>query len=546
MKRISTFILTFLFIWNIQGQQITNTTRQIISSKAAKGELMEYYINKETKQIELIYKTKETKKKMVLETYYFNQSDLSFIKSTEEEVIKEKVKWRRKKVKGGEEIKLLKVIPNIMNGQIKLSKGYISYAYAGRALLSEFHEEMKVKPKGEDGDRLVYLHHRTEQAKLTGYGTAKGDITLGIGNVMLLAMENLEPNYASITAMVYDAHTLDRKITNKIELGYSYMPIAVRDLPNGNMGVVLRSMSLKDIPKPEYSKKLMAKFQLAPNYHLKYIEINTKCEVVYNKEIAVPEPESGYYINASISPSEDAEHVTIMALVNPFKIKGPPLGRVLPQFGVAQNRNIDLHKANKVWIIALHKGEVKYAREYSIPEILSNAVNPKAEKAYLPKSDEKSAQKYFYHGSNVIPVSILVKDNKTLLYLIKGNNLTQVMQLNDKGDIEKNYFISCDKKRIIGQDMQYHISSKGEVFIFSYDQPAPKDGSSTELAKAKENLKGYIMKIDLVNNSISSPIDLTPNANLDIYDGLFQESIDSWLSLGRGKKKEIVLSRILL
>ena len=545
-KQLLLILFSFCFI-GLHAQKMEHSTRKVISSKAAKGSLFEYYINEETQEIELVYKIKETKKKVVLETYYFKRSDLSFIRSKEDEIAKEKLVRRKRKIKEGEQISLLRVIPNVVTGQIKMAKGYLTYRYVGRGVFQTFHETKKVKPKGMDGDRMIYLHHRTQQPRMAYWGgLGTGHISMGVGNVMLLAIENKTPLYGEVQAMVYDAHTLTRKYSKSIDLGYSFVPVAARDLPNGNMGVLFKSINEKDYPKGGYNKKSLEHYKVAPTFTLKYLELNTKCEVVHDTEIKVPEPESGYTLNLSMAVSEDAQTVTIMGLVNPMTVKGPPYHKIFPLYVNQQPKPIDLNKPQKTWVIKLQQGQVKFINEFSPEKLLEGAQQPAGEDELGLNPDSKGVKKLLAPGANYRPVSSKDINGKTLLYSLKGNNLIHVLILNESGQIDGNYFFNYGKKRIISADMNYHFNSNGELFLFYYEQPKPKDGTPEEQNKAKSKWTGNVVKVDLTTNQLGPPLNLSPDASLDLYDWFFWENTDSVLTLGRGKKKEIVLSRINL
>ena len=265
-----------------------------------------------------------------METYVFKLSDLSFISSKEEELQKEKVKYKRSFFGTVEPTKLLKVTPNFMTGNIVLKRGYISYGYAGRAVITSFvSDDRGVKIRTQGGDKFIYLDHQTETQDLTGgilvvdqNGRDGGKISaagtfgwgytsIGEGNVSIIGMEKTKPYYSKYAFTIYDAKTRTEKLYNTIDLQYSYSPISAKYLPNGNIGIVFWPIQSDLLPK---TKGASEKFNCDPDKNFKYIEINTVGEKVTDVNFKLDMGKKGGLYNFDIIPSYNKKELVLYHL----------------------------------------------------------------------------------------------------------------------------------------------------------------------------------------------------------------------------------------
>lgn len=523
------------------AQIIESTSKQVISSKANKGGLYHYEIDTKSNELRLTYLLKKKKDYSLTESYLFDLNELKFKSSTEQEEDLEKLKPAR-----GSSV--LRVFPAV-SGQIKLQLGYISYSHGVGATgtpytLQKFIKEKEVKPKGEDGDRMLYVMHQSfesDNERIEFYGN---EYNLNIGDIQILGVANTEPLYTKYEVMVYDAKNLNTKNRNAIDLPYSYKAICGRVLQNGNMAVVLKPFTLKDIPNPGASKGIIEKYKLAPNFNYRYIEINPKGEVIHNTEFTMKEPESGWTINMDIVSSADG--VIITGAMAPLKIKGPPLKKIFGPHSVISEgpRSIVTPKATHYFVSKLVNGTEVYHRDYEWDDLISKMVSNEWSASKVPTSMKKYL-KYDWFA----PVGMIHSKGKDVIVFQKNNSHQHLLQLNAKtGELEANYLLSPEKKMVLSNASgpRELFNSSGELFFLTYQQVEEKDENQEKQQKALGTLKVFITKIDLEKNELGTPIDISPEGNLNPEQGIFILDEDNFITLAFGRKKEIVLSKIKL
>lgn len=534
-KKIFTLLTVAAFTSTVFAQKVENSVSQIISSKAAKGSLYDY--NDEGAQIQLTYLLKDSKKGKLVETYNFNKSTLAFEGSKEELVTDEKRFAQKTGSTRGS--KLLRVYPNLL-GKPKLKLGYIEYSYVNRARIEKFIVTDELTPKGDAGEKMFYVHHRTEEAKNNQAVVLGQNRLLNIGDVQLIAAEKKEPLFTHYTSMIISAEDLSYRSIEKIQLEYSYQSICGDNLPNGNVAVVLRSFTMNHFPKPNASKGVQAKYKLAKEYHLKYLEFDPSGKVVQNVNIPMEQPASGYTIVLDIVPGDDGS-VAVIGTTRPLKLLANALARMGgPAAVYDEEKNIYYPKVDHLFLAKMQDNQLVFAKTHPINAYLQNGIP--APGSEVPK-DIKSMKQV----SHALPQNMQVIGDKNLIVLKDGWFRQHIIQVNNQGEIEANYFFDPTKGNMLNASMEFYTNESGKRYAFFYEQPKIKiDSPSEEWAKAAEKRTGSLYAIDPVTKTIGPKVDLTPEASLDVHDPFFFEDANTFVTLGQGRKKEIVLSRIKL
>ncbi len=532
----------------VHTQELTHSVKHEISKNANKGELYDYFINNEKKQIEMVYLIKETKKTMILDTYLFNLDNLEFISSKEEEIEKEKV--RREKVKWGdtEPTKLLKLFPNFINGNLVLKRGYISYGYTGRAVISSFvSDDRGTKVQTQAGDKFIYLTHKTESQDLNGKVTVidggesanvnaagtfgLGYMSIGEGNVSIVGMEKTKPYYSKYAYTIYDAKTRTEKLYNSIDLGYSYSPISVKYLDNGDVGIVFWPIQKDLLPKTKGAKE---KFNCDPDKNFKYIQINTEGEKVTDVNFKMEMGPKGGLYSLDIIPTDKEGEIVLMGITRPNNYGA---GTAMSPKYIAPTFNpeggIGVYKAEKFVVIKIVDKEIVLNKETTIENAMSNTQSTEGTKKPKPLSII----------SGFRTTSAINDDNGNIL--VNGiAGMHEVIQIDKDGDVT----VYIDQPEHEWAQMNGLIkNSSGNIFWINFDVPEfdPKSADDTQKAYAKRT--GVISKLDTKSGKIENTVSLTPDGiALDQVQPVKMISENELLILGQGKKKEISLSKISL
>lgn len=542
MKHAKYFIFSFLFIvQGALGQTVEKTVSKVISSKAAKGSLYYYHMNEDAGHLELTYLIKEKGKSIDIETYSFDKETLDFVESKVEKVDKSDARFKRNEGPKGDRI--LRIFPSPISGQIKLQTGYFQYSYVNRAVIKKFIKKDQVKPKGDDGEKLVYVHQRTEEADQNRVKLWSESHRLNVGDVQLFAIQAEEPSYTKFMSLVYDAKTLDRKYGQNINLPYSYMPICADNLPNGHIAIVLKPVVKKDFPKWEHSQKIVAKFKIAPNYKYRYLQLNTKGEVVYNMEFDMKEPESGWTLGMDIVPGEKDGEVMVVGTMKSLKLLGPPLAKIFggrPMYPEVKNIGINVVPEH-FFAVKIVKGKQVFSKDFPAEQIIGNVQIASGSSTQKPESMKK-----YFRYVGLMAHNFKTVNGKTLLFTQRSNTHTHIMQFDESGNYETNYLLSPDKKLALSAPTAMMTNSSGKPFLIFYQQPTEKDPNSDKQQAALMQRTAYIMPLNVDDKTIGKMTSICPNASIDPYDGMIPENKDQFMTLANGRKKEIVLSRVLL
>lgn len=542
MKKLTVSIVllaSVMFTTNVaSAQEVTNNITHQISKKADKGELYDYYVNKEKGQIELAYKLKETPKKLLMETYIFKLSDLSFVKSFEQEFEKEKVRYKRVK-QLEKNIRLLKVSPNYVTGKLKLKKGRLSYNDAGGYLISQFIKESETDVKTQQGDKFIYISHKTEMPETSAFGNLGGrPISLGVGNVSIMGMEKTTPYYSKYAFTIYDAHTTQEKLYKSFDLEFSYTPLSFKYLPNGDIGMVLQSIQKEQLPK---TKGAANNFKINPDNDFRYVQINTKGDLVTNTSFKLKTSAKGGMYSIDIVATNKPNEVILLGVMKPDGFGAPK--QLNPKFIPVANFNdkgVDIGvKATNAIAIKILDSKVVFNQEIAVADLVGKSNNTSGTKA------PSDAQKYIrYAGFKSFQA--VTDDAGNTLITGKCRNYHHTIQLDNQGNIAANYFDASNQDWCVNN--QFITNDKNELFWINYDMPKHKDDASSEdKRKAYDKRTGVISKINPTSKKIEKTIDLTPEGiSLDAEEAITFVDNKAVLVLGKGKKKEISLSKIVL
>ena len=436
------------------GQEIVKSSNEKISGKAAAGKWVDYSINPNSGDISFTFETKSTKKKSEYETYSFDQ-DLNFsgVKNSEytamEAAAKFEVYMNRPKA-----TKLLRVGKNLLTGQMKLELGRIEYGYAGRAVISSFITESKVKPKGEDGSKLLLIHSRTENpfAAATHQGSFFGQtrtkvaftstttslfpVSYNVGDVLAVVYEKTGRVFQDYAFLVYDAQTITRKLTKKISFDHAYRPLYVRDMPNGDMAMIFASVMPQDVGKAGK----MGKLNHADKPTFKYLRINTKGETVVAADFELPKNKMGVQYQFTLIPATDPEDMStyLVGYGNPDFLGMGAVELAASQAATHGNQlprmtNMTAKKLNTV-VLGKFSGKGKvYLNTMSPAAFWKNGTAAKGSKVMVPTADD--ASKFFLSHLNFLHAGT-INGRDYLMGVSWGTGTMFTAQLDGNGAVE--------------------------------------------------------------------------------------------------------------
>lgn len=167
MRKLQTFaavLLVSFAIRSVYAQKIVKETTFDPEGKAKITNLSEVQVDPEKNELKLFFLTKSTGKKIKAEVLYFDL-DLNFLRNEnlEEEYDKVKVKYKLSLNLCPESREPLLVVEPNFSGQVVFKKGYIDRYYNWNTGFCDdrFKVEEKVKPKGDDGEKIKLINYWT-------------------------------------------------------------------------------------------------------------------------------------------------------------------------------------------------------------------------------------------------------------------------------------------------------------------------------------------------------------------------------------------------
>jgi len=558
MKNLITSVACLLFAMQVYSQEVLGSVNHKISGKAATGEWVDYSLDSENDQISFSFQTKKTNRVAKFEHYKFG-TDLSFLGMEEEEMKLEKMKTRFRLFGPKPDAPLLRVKKNWMTGQMIMETGHISYGYAGRALITNFVVDQKIKPKGGDGEKLLLVHARTEsqfhftqggrkffggsKAQKIGSTTGSGaGIAYNEGDVCAIVYKKSEPKFQNYAFVVYDAKSFTRKLTKDIVLPYAMRACNVRDMPNGDMALIFAPVQSVDLAKTKKDKAL----NLCDKSMYKYMRVNMQGEVLADVDFELEKNKVGTPYTFSIIPDSDPEvlNTYIVGYGNPDFLGMGGLQNATATWAATNGDNIPratnftAGKVSTVVIAKINNQKLDYFKKISPDQFFKNTISNGAK---TPSG--KDAGKFFL--SNLYIKDATTIDGKDFLIGNTGaTGLQFVTQINQGGTLEQVY-LNAPVKGVYFIDAVLVKNSQGiPTLIYTY-QPQGKSDFENREKDFERTMK--IVQINPSNGSIGTPTDILPKKHfIDSVDPFRYLENNELLVLGHSSRKDITLVKVKL
>jgi hypothetical protein len=365
MKKIISFLICLLLGTVINAQKVIKEVTFDPEGKAKITNLSEVQIDEANNSMRLFYLTKSTERKVKAEILYFDL-DFNFIKSENFEEDLEKVRekynlrwgWAWQFCK--EDSQPLLRVESTPSAQAVFKKGYIdSYWnwYTGFCD-DKFKVEEKVKPKGEDGERLKLLNFWTnnelqEYVRQTSTVYSHGGLTYASrtsrpaktvmdatkGDVVICASVIDKKNKAEFGMhWVFDkfsAATLERTKSTPLDFPVAAAPLGYKFLSSGNVAYM---------------------FQRADN-KFEYIEVEFDGTIVRRNDIDVPNE----FTWAVFEMSEVGDDLYIHGVTAKNKVNAGTItqGSIFPAQSIA-GRNALAEKPNGYQMMKVSASKIEW------------------------------------------------------------------------------------------------------------------------------------------------------------------------------------------
>ncbi|MFK7972175.1 MAG: hypothetical protein AB8F95_17530 [Bacteroidia bacterium] len=557
MKKLTAILILASLAIAVKAQTIVKSVNEKISGKAAAGNWIDYSVDPATGDISFTFETKKTKSKAKYETYSFG-SNLAYNGMTESELELEKAKKKFKLLKNKPKAtKLLRVGKNLLTGQMKMELGTISYWYAGRALISRFDTDKKVKPKGDDGSKLLLVHSRTEDpfaagttsssffgqtrqnVKLTTTTTNLFPISYNVGDVLAVVYEKSGRIFQDYAFLVYNAKDLTRKLTKKITLDHAYRPVYVRDMPNGDIGLIFAPITEVDVAKTGRYSEIA--FSDKPNF--KYLRINTKGETIADVNFELPKNKIGIPYMLSLIPATDPEDLSVyltgygnpdflgMGTKEMAASFAAPNGNTLPRM-----TNMTGKKLNTLVLGKFQNNKLAYLKTMNPTAFWKKGV---AASSDVSMPTEKDAGKFFLgHIVFQFAGEINGKNYLTATNATTGHIFT--IETGTSGDIEKVY--TDQRKKVEFQEAILFPKASGEIVVLYTHQPKAKEASERSELNYERSIEASVIK---PGGNMSTAKSLLPKKHfVDLVDPIKALGNGEVLILGHSSKKDLTLSHV--
>ena len=553
MKKLTLLLGLVCLTISMNAQEILKSTNEKISGKAAAGSWIDYTVAPADNLISFSFETKKNKKSAKYETYTFDM-DLNYKGMEESELEFEKAKKKFVRQEASD-LKALRVGKNMLTGQMVMETGTINYRYAGRALLSSFNTHSKVKPKGEDGSKLLLVHSRTENPATFGtsassfFGQTRTDVKIttttgsarpisyNVGDVMAFVYQKSDRIFQKYAFLVYDAKTLTRKLTKEITLDKAARPIYARDMPNGDMAFIfLPLMKHEAIPKhkPHAQDKPI----------FKYLRINMKGETIADVDFELPKNKVGQPYTLSLIPHSDPANTTVYLMGY-----GSPdfLGMGTKEIGasfasahgnrIPRMTNMTAKKLDKV-VLGKMTTKMEYLNLMSPTEFWTKTKLPAGSKAKVPAGNE--AAKFFLTGTYILEATSINGDDFIIGCAAADGQLFTI-QCGESGNM-KNVFFNYSGK-VNFQEATLIPRPGGKIMALMTHQPASKDESEVKVNNYKRSIEAFI--IDPAAGTVSANKSLLPKKTfVDLVDPIKRLSDTELLILGHTSTKDLSLAKV--
>lgn len=420
------------------GQILSKEKVHKISGKAYKGGLQGYVVDEASNSIQMTYIIKDSKRKLVLEHYYYDL-DLNFVKKEQEEIEKDRARTKFKWYwdDNTEPIRLLKVGNNVA-GQVVLKKGYLQIHVANRSVWTTFETTDKMKPKDADGDKMSLVTFRTEIPLFkdgTGWNPER-ELTVALGDATVVAHVNNDIPYKDYTAMVIEVQSLEMVKKNNFSFDYLYFPLADAEMGNGDLSVLFGPLNGQTIVTKAL-KKGAEDYPFNPNQkEVIYMRFSPDARINERYSFELPT------LNSHLKIVDEGDGVALIGVADEIT----PTFMAMPWVTREPGYSLLLTKPTHFIYVRLEDGKTQFISSTELGKMLDNSVLPEGSKAKLPPSDKP--QNYF--NTNYLKVTEAFEMGGRH-YVCTNTDIQNVMQFDGSGNFEKAYFNPIDKGSALTQ-----------------------------------------------------------------------------------------------
>lgn len=384
MRKPITILLLLFISAGVYSQKVIKEATFDPDGKAKITNLTEVQIDEDNNQMILFYLTKSTARKVKAEILYFDL-DFNYIKTENLEDDIEKVRQKYKLHFSFDfcpETKepLLTVEPNWLTGQTVFKKGYIEnyFNWLTGYCDNRFNVDERVRPKGEDGEKLKLLNFwtnndlqqyiRTTTSNVYSYGytatyrtahAARPVMNAEKGDVVICAAVYDRKNLAEAGKRwvfeMFSVKSMEKLKSTPLDFPVAAAPVKYKFLSTGNVGYL---------------------FQRADN-KFEYIEVEFNGSIVRRNEIAVP----NMFTWVVYEMSEVGDDIFIHGVTSKTKVNPKYLGNAayLPQSSL-QTRNTYGEKPNGYQIMKISPSKIDWVTFTDIKEFKPTFVQVGSEK----------------------------------------------------------------------------------------------------------------------------------------------------------------------
>lgn len=502
MKKLLLSSIAFILSIALFAQSVKNNSIELPSDIAKGAIYKSHFTDMDNMELTVIYEKPKFKEKKGESPFYKMVIDLNSYKQKSFEGLAKSPAIKNSGSNSSKEpdnpspslydTKFLRASKNIATGQVKLELGnfyknyysYVGSSYGGYSVVSGYNTKFKVieevKPKSSSGDRLSYIHSRTQvetNLNIGGLGSWGKPLSIGIGNASVIVQVSEKPKYQKFKTLVYDASTLELKTETPLEFDCSYIPISVTDLPNGGFGLVMRPVS------PETESKTKGKHKGCDDLNYRYLSLTPEGDIIESIPFKLPFPKFGISYSFSILPGESNGEVLIAGFGNPTGWGAAFLENYEPK-----ENNEELSTFDEFYYVKIKGGEVVANKSFPSEEFAEKDVSP-----------VKKFKQLKYTGACKILGSFTYKEYE-FVYGEFGNR-KQIFQFDSNGNLVKSYSYWLNpEKEYTGHVNYLSVAKNGNLYWFFENE---KDGERyLELAK-----------IDFENGTLS---DITPIYNPEL------------------------------
>ncbi len=555
MKIKTTFLASSLLaVTFASAQKIEKEITYEPEGKADITNLENLKLDKEKNELSLFFLTKNTTKKTAAEIVHFDLSP-NYLKTDNIEETYENVKTKYKAVldpdpapaKPKEErFPLLKVEPKLMTGQAVFIKGYIVPDFNWSTGISgdKFEGEEKVKPKGDDGERVKYVAHwsnndiinykrtRSTVARTDKYGKYvvttstsyqdeaqqlikgdKGDLVM-LGELFTSITDpNLGKNYATIK---YSVASLTKVSEIPLNFDVAAAPIYKQMLNSGNMAFIFQRLDQK----------------------LEFIELDYEGNTV--RRFIKDAPTDGVWAINDLDELDNGD-IIIAGLVSKHTFSKIGKGQLIGAPHLMETRMKELSdKTIGYQIMSVSAKGINF---------VTYTPNEEFEKTFISVDGDKKGKPY--PGGYIIidgmtqtkTGDFIVNGQKTNLFDQMGD--MYIFYFNKEGKLTSNFATPILEKTIIAAEQQLVASNHSDDIYWVINEQAGQEvyGDKAQLLKVTK-----IAKINSGGKKINAFV--TPGNGeyfLDEKYSISRLDDDTYLFFGWNKKgKKMMFSKLVL